>query len=205
MSRSVSDGDPSWDSTILVLSRAQDGDRSAVRILIERAVPPLRRWTHGRIPPYGRGAVNTEDLVQDAVLHTLKRIRTFEHRTVDALQKYLRRSVVNGIRDVIRRVKRRGIPIELPEAVPDSALSPEELAIINETSEMFVRALQRLRPTDRQIMICRVELGYSFEQIADCLGKSVDATRMAVSRAMKRTQQEIAIEIAASSRRSTCH
>src|SRR5207247_8739096 len=82
MSRSLSDGDPVWDSTVDVLSRAQDGDRSAVRILMEQTLPPLKHWTHNRIPASGRGAVNTEDLVQDAVLHTLKRLGTFEPRTV---------------------------------------------------------------------------------------------------------------------------
>jgi RNA polymerase sigma factor (sigma-70 family) len=205
MSRSLSDGDPVWDSTVDVLSRAQDGDRSAVRILMERALPPLKRWTHGRIPASGRGAINTEDIVQDAVLHTHKRLGTFEHRTVDALQKYLRQSVVNGIRDVVRRVKRRGVPMELPETLADNGRSPEELAIINQRSETFLKALQRLRPADRQIMICRLELGYSFEQLANRLGKSVDATRMAVNRAAKRTQKEIALELAANARASTRH
>src|SRR3954471_22071969 len=101
------------DSTIQVLERARRGDRSAARVLIERAVPPLRRWTRGRLPVYARAGDDTDDIVQDAVLRTLKRLGPFEHRTVAALQAYLREAVVDRIRDLIRRSRRRGNPVEV--------------------------------------------------------------------------------------------
>src|SRR6188472_2347229 len=92
------DVDDSFDSTIHVLERARTGDRSAARILIERALPPLRRWTRGRLPRYARAGNDTEDVVQDAILGTLKRGERFQHRTVGGLQAYLRSAVVNRIR-----------------------------------------------------------------------------------------------------------
>jgi RNA polymerase sigma-70 factor, ECF subfamily len=183
--------DPSWDSTIHVLEKAKRGDRSAVRILIERARPPLRRWTRGRLPSYARGSANTEDIVQDAVLRTLKHLETFEHRTVDALQKYLRTAVVNGIRDVVRSVRRRGVPDELPENLYDAGPSPEVRAILNQRSEKFVEALGRLRPVDRQLLVWRIELGYSNEEIAQRSGKTAEAIGMAVGRAVKRLKKEM--------------
>ena len=187
------EADPSWDSTIQVLSRAREGDRSAVRILMERALPPLRRWSHGRIPSYGRGMTNTEDVVQDAVLRTLKRLEAFEHRTVDALQHYLRKAVVNGIRDIVRSARRRGIPVEVPETLRAAGASPEEQAILRQRSEKFVEALGRLRPVDRQAIVWRVELGYSYDEIAKRQGKSIEAARMAVNRAVKRLEKEMRV------------
>jgi RNA polymerase sigma-70 factor (ECF subfamily) len=183
--------DPSGDSTMQVLSRAQQGDRSALRILIERALPSLRRWTHGRIPRGGRDGVDTDDVLQDAVLRALKRITKFEHHSVDALQHYLRKSVINRIRDIGRRLRRRGVTLELPDAVPDEAPSPEDQAILMERSDRFVRALARLRPIDRQAIILRFELGYTHEEIARRLGKSVEASHMMVSRARKRLVSEM--------------
>jgi RNA polymerase sigma-70 factor (ECF subfamily) len=187
------EADLSGNSTLLVLSQAQQGDQSAVRVLIERALPPVRRWAHGRIPAAGRGSADTEDLLQDAVVRTLKRTPSFEHRTVDALQRYLRVAVVNAIRDIARRVRRRGAPLELPETLSDAGGSPEDESILRERYAMFAEALGRLRSAaDRQMIIWRFELGYSYEEIADRSGKSVDAARVAVTRALTRLKREMA-------------
>jgi len=183
-----------WESTIHVLERARKGDRLAARVLLERALPPLRRWARGRIPTYGRGPADTEDVVQDAVVETLKRLDRFEHRTVGALQAYMREIVVNKVRDVVRRVRRRGVPIEPPETLGDDAPSPLERAIMAERLERFVDALQRLRPAERQAVVWRIELGYSYDEIAQRLGKpSTDAARMTVSRALRRLAKEMGV------------
>ena len=178
--------DPSIDSTIDVLARAQAGDRSAAMILIERAAPSVRSWAHGRIPTSVRNDADTEDVVQDAVLRTLKGIKTFEHRNVGALQAYLRTSVINRIRDLIRASGRRGIAEELTDNATDDGPSPLEAAIMRETLERFLEGLHRLEPADRQLIVWRVELGYSIEEIAERLGKSKPAVGMSVTRAMAR-------------------
>jgi DNA-directed RNA polymerase specialized sigma24 family protein len=57
----------------------------------------------------------------------------------------------------------------------------------------FLAALQRLRPADRQVIIWRIEIGYSVDEIADRLGKSKAAAAMTVSRAMARLAAELKI------------
>ena len=184
---SAGDGpDPSCDSTLDVLERARRGDRSAAQVLIARAVPPLRRWSRGRVPHYARGTADTEDVVQDAVLGTFKRIERFEHRTVGALQAYLREAVMNRIRDLIRSSRRRGITVELKDDLPVQDLSPLEVAIRAEKSERFLKALQALSPADRQVIVWRIELGYTVSEISERLGKSKAAAGMTVSRALQR-------------------
>lgn len=183
--------DLSCDSTLDVLERARRGDRSAAQILIERAIPTLRRWSRGRVPHYARGTADTEDIVQDAVLNTFKRIERFEHRTVGALQAYLREAVINRIRDLIRSSRRRGIVVALDDDLPHSDPSPLEVAITREKFDRFLQALQRLTPADRQAIVWRVELGYSVEEIARRLGKSKPAAGMTVSRALGRLAKEM--------------
>ena len=178
--------DLSCDSTLDVLERARRGDRSAAQVLIARAVPPLRRWSRGRVPHYARGTADTEDVVQDAVLGTFKRIERFEHRTVGALQAYLREAVMNRIRDLIRSSRRRGITVELKDDLPLQDLSPLEVAIRAEKSERFLKALQALSPADRQVIVWRIELGYTVSEISERLGKSKAAAGMTVSRALQR-------------------
>jgi DNA-directed RNA polymerase specialized sigma24 family protein len=55
-------------------------------------------------------------------------------------------------------------------------------------------ALQRLRPADRQLIIWRVELGYSVEEIAARLGKSKAAAGMGVTRAMARLAKALELD-----------
>lgn len=184
-------GGDAYDSTLHVLERARRGDRSAARILLERALPPLRRWTRGRLPAYARAGIDTEDVVQDAVMNTLKRRDRFEHRTVAGLRAYLRAAVVNRIRDLIRGSRRRGTAVEIDEQRPDADASPLERAILRERLDEFLAALQRLRPSDRQVVIWRVELGLSTAEIARRLGKTEGAAAMTVSRALARLAAEM--------------
>ena len=183
------------DSTVEILARAQRGDRSAALILIERAAPAVRRWARGRLPSSARNDADTEDVVQDAVLRTLKGIKNFQHRTVGGLQAYLRKSVINRIRDLIRSSARRGVAQELGDDLHDSTPSPLEAAILREKLERFLDALQRLKPADRQMIVWRVELGYTVDEIATRLGKSKAAAGMSVTRAMARLAKELNLDV----------
>lgn len=190
-----SDSGAECDSTLDVLERARLGDGEAARVLIERTVGPLRRWARGRLPNYARAGANTEDVVQDAVVRALARVEHFEHRSVDGMQQYLRESVRNRIRDEVRRVSRRGVGEELPDALRDGAYSPLEELILKERSERYLEALRSLKPADRQAIILRLEHRHSFDDIARKLGKaSPDAARMAVSRAIKRLAAAIGLD-----------
>ena len=184
--------DSQADSTLHVLQRAQDGDHAAARVLIERALPPVRRWAHGRLPRQARGAADTEDVVQDVFLRTLRRIRRFQHRTVGGLQAYLRRAVINRVRDLVRTSTRRGVAIDVEaEPVRDWKPSPLEAAIMKQQLDRFLEALARLRPADRQVIVWRIELGYTADEIALKLGKSKGAAGMTVSRALARLAAEL--------------
>jgi RNA polymerase sigma-70 factor (ECF subfamily) len=178
-------------STLHVLERARNGDASAARILIERALPSIRRWARGRLPQHARSDANTEDVVQDVFLRTLRRLRGFEHRTVGGLQAYLRRAVVNRIRDLIRGSNRVGLE-PLADVEPrDWKPSPLEAAIMRQQLDGFLAALQRLKPADRQVIVWRIELGYTAEEIAAKLGKSTAAAGMTISRATARLAKEM--------------
>ncbi len=62
--------------------RAKTGDRDAAEALLERCLPQLRRWAHGRLQAAARGNLDTGDLVQDAAMNLLRRLEHFEPRHV---------------------------------------------------------------------------------------------------------------------------
>jgi RNA polymerase sigma-70 factor (ECF subfamily) len=54
--------------------------------------------------------------------------------------------------------------------------------------------MRRLRDSDRQAIIARVELGLPYAQVAAALGKpNIAATHVAVSRALVRLAKEMAV------------
>ena len=182
--------DPETTVELLQLAKAGDGD--ALERLLERCLPPLQRWAHGRLPPSSRGMLETADIVQDAVISAMRNIGTFVPRHQGALQAYLRRAVVNHIRDVIRKTKRRPQQTELPADLKDEATSPLDALIGEEKTELYDAALERLSEEDQEAIIGRIELGYSYLDLAVVLNRpSADAARMAVTRAVKRLAGEM--------------
>lgn len=180
------------DSTRELLARAHSGDREALDKLFARCLPPLRRWARGRLPMGARGALDTQDLVQETLLHALARLDHFESRHEGALQAYLRQAVLNRIRDEARRVGRRPAPAELPESHPSEAASPLDIAIGRQGVERYEAALAKLRPSDREAIVGRLEMQYDYQELATILGKpNANAARVAVTRALARLMEHM--------------
>ncbi|MQA30913.1 MAG: sigma-70 family RNA polymerase sigma factor [Luteitalea sp.] len=196
--------DPAWTSaprdaqplapeaTVELLNRLKGGDDAALETLLQRCIPALRRWARGRLPQSARGMLETADLVQDAVLASVRRLEAFEARHQGALQAYFRQAVMNRIRDIVRQQQRRPQQTELPEHLVDERTSPLQLAIGSDNLARYDAAIQRLKASDREAIIGRIELQYSYEELAVVLNKpSPDAARVAVRRAMKRLADEM--------------
>ncbi len=180
------------EPTIELVVRAREGDRLAVEALLERCLPSLKRWAHGRLPMAARGALDTGDLVQETVLHVLRRLDHFEPRHVGAMQAYLRQSVINRIRDEVRRVSRQPMPVELSEEPASDLTSPLEGAIKTEAYQRYRDALVDLSVRDREMIVARVEAQWSVQEIAARFNmRTTDAARMAVSRALRRLSDRL--------------
>jgi RNA polymerase sigma-70 factor, ECF subfamily len=180
------------ESTFNLIERARAGDQEAVERLFARHLKPLQRWISGRLPHWARDLADTDDLVQDTLLQTFKRIGDFEPRRVGALQAYLRQAVLNRLRDELRRRGRRPDQTDLDGVDIQSGHSPLEQAIGREAVERYERALQRLRPEEREAIIARIEMGHSYQELADVLGKpTADAARKAAQRALVRLVEEM--------------
>lgn len=181
------------DTTITLLERARAGDRGAIDALFARCLPPLSRWARGRLPQWARDLADTQDVVQEALVQTFKHLKTFDARGEGALQAYLRQAVLNRIRDHIRRVGRRRPADVLDSHLEDDSPSPLEQAVGRQAVERYEAALARLTEADRELIVASVELGYSYEQLADATGRaSPDAARRAAKRALVKLAEEMA-------------
>ena len=175
-----------------LLRRARRGDRSAIDALFVRLFPWLRRRTHGRLPSWVRGVLDTSDVVQDVLLHTIRRISGLESTSSSAFRAYLLRAVDNRIRDEMRRVARRDTRADLADLVEEAlpaadGPSPLDQLIDDEAWERYLRGLKRLTERERCLIVGRAELGYSFKQLALIDDRaSADAAHKALRRALVR-------------------
>ena len=182
--------DPS--STADLLRRARDGDRGALEMVFTRQFETLRHWASGRLPHWARDVEDTDDLVQDALFQTFKRIDGFDTRGPGALYAYLRQAVLNRMRDEIRRRGRRPAPVRADGPLTADGPSPLDLAIGSESLERYERALDRLRPDEKECIVARIELGFTYNELATWLGKpSPEAARKAAKRALVRLVEEM--------------
>ena len=180
------------ESTFQLIERARQGDQEALERLFAQHLKPLQRWARGRLPQAARDLADTDDLVQDALTRTFKRLDAFEMRGVGSLRAYLRQAVTNRIRDELRRKGRQPPFTDLDGFEVDDSDSPLEQAIGREAVERYERGLQRLTAQEREVIIARVEQGYSYEELAEALGKPTsEAARKAARRALLRLAAEM--------------
>jgi RNA polymerase sigma-70 factor (ECF subfamily) len=190
---------PSVDSgrattTLELLQRARGGDRDAIDGLFARLLPSLRRWAHGRLRRGARDGSDTADLVQQAMVGALRHLDRFEPKRRDALRAYLRKAIRNRVVDEVRRTGRRPRQVALDQAdlAAEPGLSPLERLLSREQDERFQKAIEKLGVDDRELVIARLDLGYSYAQIALACGRpTADAARMAVHRALLRLAEEM--------------
>jgi RNA polymerase sigma-70 factor (ECF subfamily) len=174
-------------STRTLILRVNAGDDAARNELCRRFLPGLRRWAHGRLPSAARGLVETDDIVQISLVRALSRLGSFDARSKGAFLGYLHQTLLNCMREEIRRASRRPArgadPIDLPEERPALLVRTLGSAHI----DAYERALAELPDLQQQAVILRVEFGFSFKEIADALGRPSDAAaRMMVVRAVVR-------------------
>lgn len=178
--------------TLDLLTAARAGDPVAFDQLFARYVPDLRRWASGRLPVWARDLSDTQDLVQETVFRVFRRLEGFEYRGEGALKAYLRQALMNRLRNEIRRAKARPAGTALDSAVEDPGVSPMDAAIGVEARERYDAALMALSEEERGLVVARVELGLTYQEVATAMRKSsADSARMAIGRALARLAREM--------------
>ena len=186
---------PAAESSFELVIRAREGDHAALDALFARYLPRIQRWAHGRLPAAARGASDTHDLVQDTLTKVFQRIHQFEPRHPGAFQGYVWTTLWNCIRDSARRQRKSGLSDPIGEDIPTYDPSPFEIALGKETLARYERAMEALRPEDREAIVARIELGLPYTEVAAALGKpTVAAAQMAVSRALVKLAEGMAHE-----------
>ncbi|WP_375480111.1 RNA polymerase sigma factor [uncultured Jatrophihabitans sp.] len=123
---------------------------------------------------------SAEDVVQDAFLALHKRAGAL--REPDAALAYLRTSVLNLSRSVLRRrrVARKHLTVAEPEAGP----SADHDVLLRDEHRAALQAVRTLPRHQREVLVLRYWSGLSEREIADTLGISTGSVKSAASRGL---------------------
>lgn len=187
MSNRFDDLTVSEETSLTLLLRAKQGDSVAMEALMGRYLVRLQRWAHGRLPLTARTLMDTDDVVQDTVLNTFRRLEHFQPRHDGSLLAYLREAVSNRIRNELRRCPPSiDSEVEL-DGLPSTMPSPLDHAVTRRSIERYEHALSALDEDERAAIVGRFEMGYSFDALARALDRpSADAARKVTERALRR-------------------
>ena len=175
------------ESSVALLERGRAGDAQALDILFARYLPVLNRWAAGRLPAWARDLSDTRDLVQDALMGSLKHLNRIEVRGPGALAAYVRAAILNRVRMEMRRAGRRPEheEFDLQKIDPrrlDAGLSPLDAVLGREQAEHYERALAQLSPDHQEAIVARLEGGCDYDELAAILGKPTSGAARQVAR-----------------------
>jgi RNA polymerase sigma factor (sigma-70 family) len=170
-----------------LLRDAKQGNAAALDTLMARYLPRLYRWAHGRLPMHARSLFDTTDLVHETMLKALQTLDQIQVGEPGSFQAYVRKAIRNRVLDQVRWADRRAGSEPISEGVADPGAPPLEKLIGADLLARYERACSRLRPEEQLFLHLRIELEFSYEEIASMMNRaSADAARMGVQRSLRK-------------------
>lgn len=196
----MTDPDPDRKDSLWLAERAAEGDRDAVEDLLERYLPDLRAFVRLRAGPALRQRESASDLVQSTCREILTHPDRFRFPSETAFRRWLLTTAQRKIADRAdhyatqkrdgareeRIARESGADDELLQASYRRFSSPSHRALMADEIEQLEQAFDRLTPEQREVVTLAHIAGLSRREIADQLGKSENAVRIVLHRALAR-------------------
>ena len=177
------------------------GRAGSLRARILQTLPVLTRFVRRRMGPDLAARESASDIVQSTCRELLRSASNFEDRGEASFQRWAQGAAEHKLQNRARhwRAQRRegsGAREELDAREPSAPSSsrPSGDAELREEVERLQRAFAQLSPEHRHVLQRSQIDGASHAEIAAEVGKSADAVRKLLSRAMAALSAELAPE-----------
>ncbi len=184
----------------MLVRDASRGDRKAIDALVERNLPMLRAFIRLKA---GRTILRKEsssDLVQSVCVELLSNLPVTGFNDEAGFRKWLCTAALNKIKERARyyRAEKRDVAREVSasgQAPPDETQllgcyatiwTPSQDAMLHEQIERLEASFARLPERYRDIIVSAKIVGLSHAELANELGRSEEAVRQLLSRALAR-------------------
>lgn len=148
--------------------------------------------------------LGASDVVQETFLDAQRDFEQFRGGTRGELLAWLRRILLNNLlnqsrqyQQTVKRQLSREVSINSDNpndsrsiGLPAQTPTPSRIVVEREEAAILQSILQRLSHDQRQVIVLRNQLGQSFVQIGEQMGRSADAVRHLWVRSIERLQQE---------------
>ena len=179
---------------------AKDGDESALERLYRVYGERVRWMVRFRMGKALRSKLESMDLVQDVFVHALGGLEDFTYKNEGDFVRWLSKITQNALHDNLDKLHaaKRDIRIELRLVSHNSATkgvlrevqegldatTPSVIMSKREDLAKLEKAIDKLKPEYKDIIILSKIEGLSYKEIGKKLGKSPDAVRMLMPSAM---------------------
>ena len=183
-----------------LVALAQDGDVSALERLYRVYGERVRWMVRFRMGKVLRSKLESMDVVQDVLIHAFQGLGSFTYTNEGDFVRWLSKITQNSLRDNLDRLHaakrdvRREVSLRGPESASGGgfhrafegldATTPSVIVSRREDLARLEAAIDRLKPEYRDVIVLTKIEGLSYKEIGQRLGKSPDAVRMLVPRAM---------------------
>lgn len=169
-----------------LICRAARGDAEAFRQLVEAYQTPAYRLAARMCGPD-----SAEDVTQEAFLAAWRALPEF--RGDCRFSTWLYRLVNNAAIDCLRREKKHRDTGDVDDLeLPDGGPSPQEQAERSDTRDAVRRALDRLSPEHRQVLLLRFMQELDYGEIARALDVSEGTVKSRINRAKSKLREVLA-------------
>src|SRR6185436_10772846 len=178
------------ETTRELLNRAKAGSPDALNRLYERCAGRVLAFIRLRLGRDLRGRLESRDILQATLIKSFERIHELKADETRSLMAWLARIAEHEIRDCAdfhhRQRRDQGRETALADDAPLPALTRSALSrvILDERAAQLEEAIESLTPSHRDVILLRKFEELSFAEIGERLGKSEDACRMLLARAM---------------------
>ena len=173
-----------------MLDQARSGSPEALNYLYERCAGRLLAFIRLRLGRDLRGRLESRDILQATLLKSLEHVGELRADETRSVMAWLARIAEHEIRDCAdfhhrqRRDAAREVVLEEDAPLPALTRSALSRVILGEQAERLEEALESLSFAHREIILLRKFEELSFAEIGERMGKTQDACRMLLARAM---------------------
>ena len=187
--------------TQLLITMARDGDESALNELCKVYWSRVLWIVRLRMGKELRSKLESMDIVQEVLIYAFRDLGGFTYRNEGDFLRWLSGLVENRLRctqqklHAVKRDIRREVRFDsraqtsegrfVGTVGPIEATTPSAILSKREDLERLERAIDTLKPEYREIIVLSRIEGLSYNEIANRLGKSDEAVRKLLSRALE--------------------
>ncbi len=173
-----------------LLRQARAGSPEAMDALYTRYAGRLLAFIRLRLGRDLRARLESRDILQSALLKSLQHLDELKGNDTRSLMAWLARIAEHEIRDRAdyhhrqRREAAREVPLEDDTPLAARSRSALSRVILDEEAHRLEEAIESLSPEHREVIVLRKFEDLPFSEIARRMGRSEDACRMLLARAM---------------------